>query len=107
RRHTRSKRDWSSDVCSSDLSPMLFALAFIPTFLIGGVTGIMLSMAAADYQYHNTYFLIAHFHYTLVAGVAFGLLGALIFWWPKMAGFKLNETLNKWCFWFFIIGFNV
>ncbi len=88
-------------------SPMLFALGFIPNFLIGGVTGVMLSMAAADYQYHNTYFLVAHFHYTLVAGVVFACLGALIFWWPKMTGFKLNETLNKWCFWLFIIGFNV
>ena len=88
-------------------SPMLFALAFIPNFLLGGVTGVMLAMAAADYQYHNTYFLVAHFHYTLVAGVVFACLGALIFWYPKMVGYKLNETLNKWCFWFFMIGFNV
>ena len=88
-------------------SPMLFALAFIPNFLLGGVTGVMLAMAAADYQYHNTYFLVAHFHYTLVAGVVFACLGALIFWWPKMTGFKLNETLNKWSFWLFMIGFNV
>ena len=52
-------------------SPMLFSLAFIPNFLLGGVTGVMLAMASADYQYHNTYFLVAHFHYTLVTGVVF------------------------------------
>ncbi|HEH9322416.1 TPA: cytochrome aa3 quinol oxidase subunit I [Staphylococcus aureus] len=88
-------------------SPMLFSLAFIPNFLLGGVTGVMLAMASADYQYHNTYFLVAHFHYTLVTGVVFACLAGLIFWYPKMMGYKLNETLNKWCFWFFMIGFNV
>ena len=67
----------------------------------------MLAMASADYQYHNTYFLVAHFHYTLVTGVVFACLAGLIFWYPKMMGYKLNETLNKWCFWFFMIGFNV
>src|SRR5699024_609972 len=79
--------------------PMLFALAFIPNVLLGGVTGVMLAMAAADYQYHNTYFLVAHFHYTLVAGVVFACLGALNFWWHKMTGFKLKVTLNKSSFW--------
>ena len=88
-------------------SPMLFSLAFIPNFLLGGVTGVMLAMASADYQYHNTYFLVAHFHYTLVTGVVFACLAGLIFWYPKMMGYKLNEKLNAWCFWLFMIGFNV
>src|SRR5690606_41064146 len=57
--------------------PMLWALAFIPTFLIGGVTGVMLGMAAADFHYHNTMFLIAHFHYTLVGGVVYAVFAAL------------------------------
>nr|WP_241864541.1 cytochrome aa3 quinol oxidase subunit I [Staphylococcus massiliensis] len=88
-------------------SPMLFSLAFIPNFVIGGVTGVMLAMASADYQYHNTYFLVAHFHNVIVAGVVFACLAALIFWYPKMMGYKLQEKLNKWCFWFFMIGYNV
>ena len=63
----------------------------------------MLAMASADYQYHNTYFLVAHFHYTLVTGVVFACLAGLIFWYPKMMGYKLNEKLNKWAFWLFMI----
>ncbi|MGC4376937.1 cytochrome aa3 quinol oxidase subunit I [Fictibacillus sp. Mic-4] len=88
-------------------TPMLWALAFIPNFVIGGVTGVMLAMAAADYQYHNTYFLIAHFHYTLIAGTVFGCFAGFHYWYPKMFGHKLNERLGKWCFWLFIIGFNI
>nr|WP_252311284.1 cbb3-type cytochrome c oxidase subunit I [Sinobaca sp. H24] len=57
-----------------------------PNFVIGGVTGVMLAMAAADYQYHNTYFLVAHFHYVLIAGTVFGCFSGLIFWYPKMFG---------------------
>lgn len=87
--------------------PMLWALAFIPTFLIGGVTGVMLGMAAADFQYHNTMFLIAHFHYTLVGGVVYAVFAAFTYWWPKVFGFKLGEKLGKWHFWLFNIGFNV
>ncbi|MCD7034757.1 cytochrome aa3 quinol oxidase subunit I [Metabacillus sp. GX 13764] len=86
---------------------MLWALAFIPTFTIGGVTGVMLAMASADYQYHNTYFLIAHFHYVLIAGTVFACLSGLYYWWPKMFGFKLNEAIGKVSFWIFTIGFNV
>ncbi|MBF0706545.1 cytochrome aa3 quinol oxidase subunit I (plasmid) [Alkalihalobacillus hwajinpoensis] len=86
---------------------MLWAVAFIPTFVIGGVTGVMLGMAAADFQYHNSYFLVAHFHYTLIAGVVFACFSGLVYWYPKMFGHKLNERLGKWAFWFFAIGFNV
>lgn len=86
---------------------MLWALAFIPCFLIGGITGVMLAMGAADYQYHNTLFLVAHFHYTLIPGVVFAVFAALYYWWPKMFGFMLNEKLGKLHFWFFVIGFNM
>ncbi|MGM7703201.1 cytochrome aa3 quinol oxidase subunit I [Pseudalkalibacillus sp. Hm43] len=86
---------------------MLWSLAFIPNFTIGGVTGVMLAMAAADYQYHNTYFLVAHFHYVLISGTVFACFAGLYFWYPKMFGHKLNERLGKWSFWLFMIGFNV
>lgn len=86
---------------------MMWALAFIPTFVIGGVTGVMLGMAAADFQYHNNYFLVAHFHYTLIAGVVFACFAGFEYWYPKMFGFKLNERLGKLALWFFTIGFNV
>ncbi|WP_214629678.1 cytochrome aa3 quinol oxidase subunit I [Paenibacillus agaridevorans] len=86
---------------------MLWALAFIPTFIIGGVTGVMLGMAAADFQYHNNYFLVAHFHYTLIAGVVFACFAGFVYWYPKMFGHKMNERIGKLAFWFFAIGFNV
>ncbi|MGG0051079.1 cytochrome aa3 quinol oxidase subunit I [Bacillus atrophaeus] len=88
-------------------TPMLWALAFIPNFVIGGVTGVMLAMAAADYQYHNTYFLVSHFHYVLIAGTVFACFAGFIFWYPKMFGHKLNERIGKWFFWIFMIGFNI
>ncbi|MDN4524676.1 cytochrome aa3 quinol oxidase subunit I [Fictibacillus fluitans] len=88
-------------------TPMLWSLGFIVNFVIGGVTGVMLAMAAADYQYHNTYFLVAHFHYVLIAGTVFACFAGLIFWFPKMFGYKLNERIGKWVFWVFNIGFNV
>ncbi|MBM7659502.1 cytochrome c oxidase subunit 1 [Bacillus mesophilus] len=86
---------------------MLYAVAFIPTFLLGGVTGVMLAAAAADYQYHDTYFVVAHFHYVIVGGVVFGLFAGLHYWWPKMFGTMLNETLGKITFWTFLIGFHL
>ncbi|WZY01440.1 cytochrome aa3 quinol oxidase subunit I [Bacillus sp. FSL W7-1360] len=88
-------------------TPMLWSLGFIPNFVVGGVTGVMLAMAAADYQYHNTYFLVSHFHYVLIAGTVFACFAGLIFWYPKMFGHRLNERIGKWVFWFFMLGFNV
>lgn len=85
--------------------PMLYSLAFIPLFTIGGVTGVMLAMSAADYQYHNTMFLVAHFHNVIIPGVVFAVLGASTYYWPKMFGFMLNERIGKWAFWFVVIGF--
>ncbi|WP_397537378.1 cytochrome aa3 quinol oxidase subunit I [Rummeliibacillus pycnus] len=88
-------------------TPMLWALAFIPIFTIGGVTGVMLAMSSADYQYHNTMFLVAHFHYVLIPGTVFGVLAGYHFWWPKIFGFRLNEKLGKSAFWTIVVGFNV
>ncbi|ELK46028.1 cytochrome aa3 quinol oxidase subunit I [Halobacillus sp. BAB-2008] len=87
--------------------PMLWSLSFIPSFVLGGVTGVMLGMAAADYQFHNSYFLIAHFHYVLIAGTVFGCFAGLTYWYPKMFGHKMNERLGKWAFWLFFAGFHV
>ncbi|MDA8351658.1 MAG: cytochrome aa3 quinol oxidase subunit I [Firmicutes bacterium] len=87
--------------------PMLWMLAFIPTFALGGATGVMLAVAPADYQFHNSYFLIAHFHQVLIGGVVYGMLAGLYYWWPKMFGFQLVEKLGKWAFWLFNIGFYV
>ncbi|MEJ8778835.1 cytochrome c oxidase subunit I [Pseudogracilibacillus sp. ICA-222130] len=88
-------------------SAMLWALGFIPSFTIGGVTGVMLGSAVADYQYHDTYFVIGHFHYVIVGGSVFGIFAGLHYWWPKMFGRVLNETLGKWTFWLFFIGFHL
>jgi cytochrome c oxidase subunit 1 len=86
---------------------MLYSVAFIPTFVAGGVTGIMLAVASADYQYHDTYFVVAHFHYVIVGGLVLALLAATHFYWPKMFGTMLNEFMGKITFWFFIIGFHM
>ncbi|WP_136608506.1 cytochrome aa3 quinol oxidase subunit I [Paenibacillus dokdonensis] len=88
-------------------SPMLYAMAFIPIFTFGGVTGVMLAMASADYQYHNTMFLVAHFHYVLIPGTVFGVLAGLHYWFPKIFGFRLNERRAKTAFWLIVVGFNV
>lgn len=85
--------------------PMLYSVGFIPLFTIGGVTGVMLAMSAADYQYHNTMFLVAHFHNTIIPGVVFAMLAGLTYYWPKMFGFMLNERIGKWTFWLLSIGF--
>ncbi|MFC7394654.1 cytochrome aa3 quinol oxidase subunit I [Scopulibacillus cellulosilyticus] len=86
---------------------MLWSLAFIPNFLIGGLTGVMLAVAPADYQYHNSDFLVSHFHYVLIGGTVFAAFAGLTYWWPKMFGHILNERLGKWAFWIFMISFNV
>jgi cytochrome c oxidase subunit I len=88
-------------------TPMLYAVAFIPTFVMGGVTGIMLASAAADYQFHDTYFVVAHFHYVIVGGVVFALLAGTHYYWPKMFGTMLNEFMGKISFWLFFIGFHL
>lgn len=86
-------------------TPMLYSLLFIPLFTLGGVTGVMLAMSAADYQYHNTMFLVAHFHNVIIPGVVYAMIAGLTFYWPKMFGFMLNEKLGKWTAWLLSIGF--
>ncbi|MEH7013374.1 cytochrome aa3 quinol oxidase subunit I [Neobacillus niacini] len=86
-------------------TPMLYSMLFIPLFTLGGVTGVMLAMSAADYQYHNTMFLVAHFHNVIIPGVVFAMLAGLHYYWPKMFGFMLNERIGKWTAWLLSIGF--
>lgn len=88
-------------------TPLLWAVAFIPSFVIGGVTGIMVASAPADYQYHDTYFVVAHFHYVIVGGVVFAIFAGTHYWWPKMFGKMLNETLGKITFALFFTGFHL
>jgi cytochrome c oxidase subunit 1 len=87
--------------------PMLFAIAFLFQFLIAGLTGIMLAIAPWDWQLHNSYFLIAHFHYVLVGAIVMNIFAAIYYWYPKATGRMLNETLGKWHFWLFVIGFHI
>ncbi len=86
---------------------MLFCTAFLFQFTLGGLTGIMLSVAPFDWQLHNSYFLIAHFHYVIVGGIVFALFGAFYYWFPKMTGRLMSETLGKWHFWLMVIGFHL
>ena len=86
---------------------MYWALGFIATFVMGGVTGVMMALPPADYQYQDTYFIVAHFHYTLIGATVFAIFSATYYWWPKMFGRLLNETLGKIHFWFFFIGFHM
>ncbi len=87
--------------------PMLWAIAFILQFVVGGLTGPMLAVAALDFHLTDTYFVVAHFHYIIVGGIAFAMFGGLYFWWPKFFGWMLNERWGKWNFWTMVIGFNL
>jgi cytochrome c oxidase subunit 1 len=88
-------------------SPMLFALGFIALFLIGGLTGIFVAAYPVDWQVHDTYFVVAHFHYTLFGGAVFAIFAGIYYWWPKMFGRCLDERLGKWHFWLMFVGFNL
>ncbi len=88
-------------------TPMLFAIGFMLNFLIGGITGILIASPPIDYAAHDTYFIVQHFHYTIGGGSMFALFGALFFWFPKIFGVRLNETLGKISFFLLFIGFNV
>ena len=87
--------------------PMMFCVAFLFQFLIAGLTGIMLSAAPFDWQLGNSYFVVAHFHYVLIGGLVFTIFAALYYWFPKISGRMYNETLGKWHFWLFLIGFHL
>ncbi len=88
-------------------TPMLFAIGFMLNFLIGGITGVMLASPPIDFQAHNSYFLVGHFHYVIGGGSLFAIFAAIFFWFPKIFGVKLYEGLGKLCFWFLFVGFNL
>ena len=87
--------------------PMLWAIAFVFLFTIGGFTGLMLGVAPVDFQYHDTYFVVAHFHYVLVTGAVFAIIAGAYYWLPKWTGNMYDETLAKWHFWLSVISVNV
>ncbi len=88
-------------------TPMLFAIGFVFLFTIGGFSGIMLALAPVDFQYHNSYFVVAHFHYVLVPGAVFSIIAAIYYWIPKWTGVMYNERLGKIHFWLSAILINV
>ena len=88
-------------------TPMLFGLGFIALFTMGGLSGIFLAAFPVDWQVNDSYYVVAHFHYVLFGGSAFGLFGGLYYWWPKMFGRMLDERLGKWHFWLMFVGFNL
>ncbi len=102
--------NWMATMWKGSLTfetPMLFALAFLFLFTIGGFSGLMLGIVPADLQYHDTYFVVAHFHYVLVPGAVFGIMAGVYYWLPKWTGHMYNETLGKWHFWLSAIAVNV
>ncbi len=88
-------------------TPMLFAIGFLLIFLLGGITGVMVSILPFDWQVTDSYFVVAHFHYVLNGAVVFPIFGALYFWMPKMTGRLLNEKMGRISFWLMFVGFNI
>jgi cytochrome c oxidase subunit I+III len=88
-------------------TPFLFVVGFFVLFIMGGMTGVMVASIPYDLQVHDTFFVVAHFHYVLIGGAVFPLFGAFYYWFPKMTGRMLSERAGKWNFWLFFIGMNV
>ena len=88
-------------------TPLLYVLGFVAIFVLGGLTGVMIASVAIDLQVHDTYFIVAHFHYVLIGGAVFPLIGGLHYWFPKMTGRMLGERLGRWTFGVLFVGFNV
>ncbi len=102
--------NWTATMWRGSLSfepPMLFAIAFLFLFSIGGFSGLMLAIVPADFQYNQTYFVVAHFHYVLVPGAIFGIMAGVYYWLPKWTGHMYNMTLAKTHFWLSAIFVNV
>jgi cytochrome c oxidase subunit 1 len=87
--------------------PMLWSMAFIALFTIGGLTGLMMGVALTDFQYHDTYFIVSHFHYVVLPVTVFGTFAAVYYWIPKWTGNMYDERLGKWHFWLSVISMNV
>jgi cytochrome c oxidase subunit I+III len=101
---------WIATIASGRLrlqAPSLFILGFIFIFTLGGLTGVMVALVPFDWQAHDTYFVVAHFHYVLVGGMVFPLFAALYYWAPAFSRIRLSERLGRWTFWLMFIGFNV
>jgi cytochrome c oxidase subunit 1 len=102
--------NWTATMFRGSMSfetPMLFAIAFVVLFTMGGFTGLMLAITPADFQYHDTYFVVAHFHYVLVPGSVFSIMAAAYYWLPKWTGHMYDERLGKLHFWMSFVGVNV
>ncbi|MCG6899681.1 MAG: cytochrome c oxidase subunit I [Gammaproteobacteria bacterium] len=102
--------NWTATMWKGSMTfetPMLWAIAFVFLFTIGGFTGLMMGIAPADMQYHDTYFIVAHFHYVLVTGALFAMIGAFYYWMPKWSGHMVSERLGKIHFWWSVISVNV
>ena len=87
--------------------PMLYATGALAIFVFGGLTGVMVAMVPFDWQAHDSYFIVAHLHYTLIGGVLFPLLAGIIYWYPFMTGKRLSDRLGRWAFWLMFGGFNI
>lgn len=102
--------NWLSTMFKGSLTfetPMLFAIAFVALFTIGGLSGIMLAIAPADFQYHDTYFVVAHFHYVLVPGALFSIIAGVYYWLPKWTGYMYDEFMGKTHFWLSFVSVNL
>ena len=88
-------------------TPMLFVIGFLATFLFGGLTGVILASPPLDFQVSDSYFVVAHFHYTVFGTVVFLMFAGFYFWWPKWTGRQLSESIGRWHFWLLFIGFQV
>jgi len=102
--------NWSATLVGGRIRfdvPMLFCIAFLIQFLCAGITGISHASAALDWQTKNSYYLVAHFHFVFVGAIVFAMLGALPYWFPKMSGRMLSESLGRWTFWLWVVGFNM
>ncbi|MDE2312023.1 MAG: cbb3-type cytochrome c oxidase subunit I [Patescibacteria group bacterium] len=100
--------DWISTMYKGKIiftQSLYWFLGFVATFTFGGVAGVLMSSPAADFQFHNSLFLVAHFHTMVIGGALFGIFSGLTYWFPKVTGFKLNERLGKTAFWFWLTGF--
>ncbi|NOY66052.1 MAG: cytochrome c oxidase subunit I, partial [Gammaproteobacteria bacterium] len=102
--------NWATTMWKGSMTfetPMLWAVGTVFLFTMGGFTGLMLGVAPADFQYHDTYFVVAHFHYVLVSGALTGIFAGVIYWLPKWTGNMYSEKLGKLHFWLTMIGLNV